>query len=97
VTPKGDAKAPAEAAPEMVEGMVRQVARLQELAKELAKVQRFAIYWRSAPGTAAALHTIIFGSRADADVRARQVEEMSGGAAEVVEVTWGGQPPKTID
>ena len=95
MTARDGAKAPTETGPEMIASMARNTARLQELAKELAKAQKFGVYWRSAPGAEAALRTVIFGSRADADVRARQIEEMIGGAAEVVEMTRGGQPPKT--
>ena len=94
---KNGAKAPVEMESELVERMRRHTALLQELAREVAKTQKWAVYWRSVPVVKAVLHTVIFGSRADAEVRARQIEESCGGAAEVVETSLGGQPPKTID
>ena len=95
--PKSGEKEPAESGSELSRRLGRQTTHLQELAKEVAKTQKFAVYWRSVPDVKAVLYTVIFGSRADAEVRARQVEETCGGAAEVVETSMGDQPPKTID
>ena len=94
---RGGAKEPAETESEPSRRMARNTARLQELAREVAKTQKFALYWRRVPGVKAMLHEFIFGSKADADVRARQIEEMCGGTVEVVDMTLEGQPPYTID
>jgi hypothetical protein len=81
---------------EFARRMARNTARLQELGRAVGKTKSFAVYWRSLPENRAVLHTIIFGKRVDADVRAREIERACGGKGEVVEVTDDKQPPKTI-
>ena len=97
MTARDGARPPAEAESELVRSMRRNTARLQELARQVAKTQKWAVYWRSVPEVKAVLHTVIFGPRADAEVYARRIVETCGGATEVVETSMGDQPPKTID